>query len=105
MNRLKNAILRRAWTGRFSQKECGHLDMLRDVEPRSEVCDACVATGDTWPALRMCATCGHVGCCDKAKNRHAHAHFEETGHPLTRPYRERGMDWLWCYEDQALLDR
>src|SRR5512134_3349562 len=104
MSRVKNAVLRRIWTGRFSAKACTHLDMVRDVQPRSEVCDPCVASGDTWPALRMCLICGHVGCCDKAKNQHALQHIRATGHPIARPYRERGMDWLWCYEDRALLD-
>jgi uncharacterized UBP type Zn finger protein len=51
----------------------------------------------------MCLVCGHVGCCDKAKNQHALQHFQQTGHPLIKPYKERGMDWIWCYEDRALL--
>jgi uncharacterized UBP type Zn finger protein len=52
----------------------------------------------------MCLVCGHVGCCDKAKNKHALEHFRQSGHPLTRPHKERGMDWVWCYVDEALLD-
>jgi monovalent cation/hydrogen antiporter len=52
----------------------------------------------------MCMTCGYVGCCDKAKNRHMARHFDVTGHPVIRPYREPGMDWLWCRVDQTLLD-
>ena len=98
-----NVFLRRAWTGQFTRKHCSHLGSIRATAPASEVCVACVAKGDTWPALRMCLTCGHVGCCDKARNQHARKHFEETGHPLTKPYKERGMNWIWCYEDQALL--
>ena len=78
--------------------------MIRAVEPSSEVCDACVESGDTWPALRMCLTCGYVGCCEDAKNQHALKHYEETDHPLMRAYRERGMNWMWCYPDEALLD-
>jgi uncharacterized UBP type Zn finger protein len=75
-----------------------------DIGPASEVCQECVALGDSWPALRMCVLCGYVGCCDKSKNKHAREHFRQTGHPLTRPYKERGMDWVWCYVDEALLD-
>jgi hypothetical protein len=40
----------------------------------------------------------------KSKNKHAREHFRQTGHPLTRPYKERGMDWVWCYVDEALFD-
>lgn len=65
----------------------------------------CESVASVRPDLNgMCLTCGHVGCCDKAKNQHAVKHFQQTGHPLTRPYKERGMNWIWCYEDKALLD-
>ncbi len=104
MRRFENALLRRAWTGRFKKVACAHLGSMRNVEPEANVCRACQAAGDTWPALRMCMTCGHVGCCDKAKNQHALKHFEATGHPIVRSYRERGMNFLWCYVDKALLD-
>ncbi|HLM20109.1 MAG TPA: UBP-type zinc finger domain-containing protein [Propionibacteriaceae bacterium] len=63
-----------------------------------------MALGESWPALRMCLLCGYVGCCDKSKNKHAREHFRQTDHPLIRPYKERGMDWVWCYVDEALLD-
>ena len=102
--RLVNAGLRRLFTGRFGQTECSHLDLINDVEPWSDVCDQCVELGETWPALRMCLICGHVGCCEDAKYQHAKNHYEETGHELIRPLNERGMDWIWCYEDKALLD-
>jgi uncharacterized UBP type Zn finger protein len=104
MRRVENALLRRVWTGRFRQVPCGHLSSVQDVKPEADTCRACQTLGDTWPALRMCMTCGHVGCCDKAKNQHALKHFQATGHPIVRPHRERGMDWLWCYVDHALLD-
>jgi uncharacterized UBP type Zn finger protein len=52
----------------------------------------------------MCLTCGHVGCCEKTRNQHALKHFEATGHPLVRPYKERGMNWVWWYLDKTLLD-
>ena len=75
-----------------------------DIGPASEVCGECVALGESWPALRMCLLCGYVGCCDKSKNKHAREHFRQTDPPLIRPYKERGMDWVWCYVDEALLD-
>ena len=85
---------------------CSHLELIQ-VDPPDEVagCEDCLRIGGRWLHLRACRTCGHVGCCDKAKNQHALKHFEATGHPIVRPYRERGMDWLWCYVDKALLDR
>ena len=105
MTNSRNDALRLKWTGQKEEKHCSHLDMIDpNVEPQSEVCAKCVELGDTWPELRMCLTCGHVGCCDQAKNRHAYKHYQETGHPLTKPYKEEGMDWIWCYEDEALLD-
>ena len=103
-HRLINVFLRRAWTGQFTTRPCTHLDMANDVQPAAEVCEQCVALGDSWPALRMCLTCGHVGCCEKTKNQHALKHFQATGHPLVRPYKERGMNWVWCYLDKTLLD-
>jgi uncharacterized UBP type Zn finger protein len=103
-HRLLNVLLRRAWTGRFAKQPCSHLNMVNDVRPALEVCEQCVALGDTWPALRLWLTCGHVGCCDKPRNQHALKHVQATGHPLVRPHKERGRNWIWCYLDTALLD-
>jgi uncharacterized UBP type Zn finger protein len=75
---------------------------MRDVSPQSEGCANCVAMGDRWVHLRMCLICGHVGCCDSSKNRHATAHFHETGHPLMRSI-EPGDAWMWCYIDQVAI--
>jgi len=104
IDRMTNMVLRRVWTGSFRTKPCQHLDRVKPVQPSAQVCEECVEMGDTWPALRMCLTCGYVGCCDKAKNRHVMKHFEATGHPLWRPFHERGMNWVWCRVDKTLLD-
>jgi monovalent cation:H+ antiporter-2, CPA2 family len=66
------------------------------------VCAQCLATGDNWVHLRLCMTCGAVGCCDDSKNEHATAHFRETGHPIIRSL-EPGEDWRYCYEDGMLI--
>ena len=58
--------------------------------------------GDTWIHLRVCLTCGHVGCCNDSKNKHASKHYHETGHPIVKPL-EAGEDWLWCYADEVTL--
>ena len=79
---------------------CRHLDQIQVEEPTGDACLECVAKGDTWTHLRMCMTCGHVGCCDDSKNKHATAHFEATGHPVIRSI-EKGERWRWCYVDRV----
>ena len=58
--------------------------------------------GDSWVHLRLCLICGHVGCCDKSKNKHATGHFHSTGHPIIESF-EPGEDWRWCYIDAVML--
>ena len=83
---------------------CEHLASAtpRDDLPPYE-CPECVASGDRWVHLRLCLTCGHVGCCDSSKNRHATKHYHATGHPVVQPM-EPGEGWLWCYEDEAFQE-
>jgi len=59
--------------------------------------------GDTWLHLRLCETCGHVGCCDGSKNRHATKHFRKTQLPIMRSI-EPGEDWGWCYVDEVMIE-
>ena len=83
---------------------CSHLDAVHVTELPQPVpgCEACLRSGGRWVHLRMCLTCGTVGCCDSSPNRHATAHFHETGHPLMRSA-EPGEDWSWCYVDEVPL--
>lgn len=86
---------------------CDHLRKLqapRDapVVPGSEGCAECLATGGRWLHLRLCMTCGHVGCCDSSPNRHATRHAHATGHPVVKSF-EPGEEWAWCYPDEELL--
>ncbi|MGA7732169.1 MAG: ATP-binding protein [Chloroflexia bacterium] len=81
---------------------CTHLDQIKETTPRSQGCEECVALGDSWVHLRLCLGCGHVGCCDESKNRHATGHFHATQHPIIRSF-EPGEDWMWCYVDEALI--
>ena len=79
------------------------MDQVRDVEPSSaEGCSDCLATGGRWVHLRLCLTCGRVGCCDSSPNRHASRHAAETGHPLVSSF-EPGEDWSWCYLDEVAM--
>jgi uncharacterized UBP type Zn finger protein len=72
--------------------DCTHLDQInRHVQPSAEGCEDCLKIGDTWVHLRICMICGHVGCCDNSKNKHASAHYHATGHPIIRSL-EKGED-------------
>lgn len=72
-------------------------------EPRSRGCEECLKLGDTWVHLRLCRTCGHVGCCDDSKNRHATKHFHATQHPIMTSI-EPGEHWSWCYIDELVME-
>ena len=99
---ISHLFLRLLWTGQLKEKECSHRHLIQNVTPSADVCEECVKLGDTWPQLRICLICGYVGCCDTSKNKHARKHFEETGHPIIKPFKSGG-DWMWCYVDSALL--
>jgi uncharacterized UBP type Zn finger protein len=81
--------------------ECSHLSQVKITNPDKHFCEDCVKTGDPWVHLRMCLTCGHVGCCDSSPNRHATKHFHATAHPLIRSA-EPGERWTWCYVDEVV---
>ena len=81
---------------------CSHLDQMHDVTPSADGCEDCLRIGSTWVHLRMCMSCGHVGCCDSSPNRHARAHARTTGHPIVRSL-EPGEEWVWCYVDEVFL--
>ena len=83
------------------QAYCTHLDQIRDVKPSAAGCEECLKMKDRWVHLRMCLTCGHVGCCDSSKNKHATKHFRATSHPIRSI--EPGEDWRWCYEDALMM--
>jgi hypothetical protein len=82
--------------------KCTHLDQIRDVEPSGSGCKECLETGGHWVHLRLCLTCGHVGCCDSSPGRHATKHFHASHHPIIRSF-EPGEDWGWCYVDEVEL--
>ena len=83
---------------------CTHLDQIRDVAPRTPAgCEECLAMGDTWVHLRLCLTCGHVGCCDNSPGKHATKHFHSERHPIIRSF-EPGEDWGWCYVDELFME-
>ena len=83
--------------------ECTHLDQVKVDQPNTRGCEECLAIGDTWVHLRLCRTCGHVGCCDDSKNKHATRHFHSVGHPIITSL-EAGERWSWCYVDEVAME-
>ena len=81
--------------------DCSHLDQIKLTSTDVHVCEDCVKTGDRWVHLRLCLECGHVGCCDSSKNKHATKHFHHSKHPLIRSI-EPGESWVWCYVDSVM---
>jgi tellurite resistance protein TerC len=81
---------------------CTHRSQEQPVTPRDTGCTECKALGETWVSLRMCTTCGHVGCCESSTHNHAQKHFEATAHPIIRSL-EPGERWRWCYVDNGIV--
>ena len=83
---------------------CSHLAQIKkDVTPSAEGCEDCLREGGRWLHLRLCETCGHVGCCDSSPARHATAHFRRTDHPVIKSF-EPGEEWGWCYVDELFIE-
>jgi uncharacterized UBP type Zn finger protein len=82
---------------------CTHLDEVREVAPRADGCEECLVTNGRWVHLRMCMSCGHIGCCDNSPGRHATGHHLDTTHPIIRSF-EPGEDWWWCYPDDLAFE-
>ena len=81
--------------------QCSHLNQIKVTTTSERVCQECVKLGDTWVHLRLCLTCGNVGCCDSSENKHATKHFHGSKHPLIRSI-EPGEAWVWCYVDEIV---
>src|SRR5207249_1687978 len=81
-----------------------HAAKVKPVPPRTPTgCEECLRAGTSWVHLRLCLTCGHVGCCDDSPSRHATRHAQATSHPVIASY-EPGERWAWCYTDQVGVD-
>ncbi|HEY5820613.1 MAG TPA: Na+/H+ antiporter [Propionibacteriaceae bacterium] len=82
---------------------CEHLDQApSDIAPSgSGVCEDCLREGTRPVHLRICLSCGNVGCCDSSTGRHAERHFHTGHHPVMRSF-EPGESWRWCYLDERL---
>jgi len=84
-------------------KECSHLESIVSVKPSAKGCEECLKTGMHWVHLRLCRTCGHVGCCDQSPGKHATKHYHSTRHPIIEGY-DPPEGWGWCYVDEVFFD-
>ena len=82
---------------------CTHLGTIGHVTPNTDGCEECLQMGAEWVHLRLCLTCGHVGCCDSSRYKHATKHFHRTTHPIVQSI-EPGESWKWCYVDEVLIE-
>lgn len=80
-----------------------HLSLVRPVVPRTRMgCEECLRDGTRWVHLRLCLTCGHVGCCGSPPSRHTQAHAHTDAHPIVASF-ELGENWRWCYVHKAMV--
>lgn len=82
---------------------CTHMDTIQTVVPSALGCEECLSIGSEWVHLRLCRSCGHVGCCDQSPHQHARRHFEATQHPIIEGY-DPPEGWGWCYVDDVMFD-
>jgi uncharacterized UBP type Zn finger protein len=82
---------------------CTHLEETVRAQPQTtEGCQECLEIGfSAWVHLRLCLTCGHVGCCDSSPHQHASAHYAATSHPVVQSF-QPGEAWRWCYVDEVV---
>lgn len=87
------------------QELCEHLTNIELPEPATppNACADCVAMGSRWVHLRLCLSCGYVGCCDSSPNQHTKKHVESLGHPAVSSL-EPHEDWAYCYADDTYLE-
>ncbi|MFE6084028.1 UBP-type zinc finger domain-containing protein [Streptomyces virginiae] len=96
--------------GRLQGRTCAHIELLPACEPPPPApappvgCADCRSRGWSWVRLRRCVTCGHVGCCDSSRGRHAHDHHVRSGHPVVLSLAS-DEDWAWCFTDEVFLVR
>lgn len=88
--------------GPMSAPDCSHLDQITITALPAEIagCEECLKIGGTWLHLRMCMSCGKIGCCDSSPNRHARAHASDASHPIVRSA-EPDEEWSWCFIDDV----
>jgi len=99
---LADEVRRIAFQRSFAHRRCSHMTAVPAVPEPPLACAACERDSSRWVHMRMCVTCGSIGCCDSSPGLHALGHFRDTGHPVMRSV-EPGESWAWCYIDKAYL--
>ena len=84
-------------------QQCEHIKQIKAVTPNTHGCEECLKIRDGWVHLRLCEMCGHVGCCDSSKNKHATKHFHQTTHAIVKSL-EPGEEWGYCYPDDLFYE-
>lgn len=87
----------------MEEERCSDLKQVKQAKPNSKGCEECLKIGDEWVHLRLCESCGHVGCCDSSKNKHATKHYHHTKHPVIKSL-EPGEDWGYCYAHDLFVE-
>lgn len=85
-----------------SKDTCSHIQQIQVHDPYSKECEECLKIGSEWVYLRLCLSCGKVGCCDNSPNQHASKHAENENHPVLQTY-EPEDKWLYCFIDDLLM--
>lgn len=65
-------------------------------------CEECLAGGADSVILRICASCGHVGCAEGSLSDHAAEHYAETDHPIAAVIGSERVP-RWSYPDQRAV--
>ena len=99
---IGNEIRRITFQRSPARRACAHPVDQVTAPDGPPTCPGCARDSTTPVQLRMCLTCGSIGCCDSSAGRHAAGHYAETGHPVMRSI-EPGDSWGWCYVDEAYL--
>ena len=88
----------------FAKASCTHFKQVdQNIQAKTtNGCEECLQMGSHWVHLRLCLSCGHVGCCDSSVNKHGTKHFKSTNHPIIKPF-EPAEDWKWCYIDNIMV--
>ncbi|MDQ3083922.1 MAG: UBP-type zinc finger domain-containing protein [Thermoproteota archaeon] len=84
---------------------CEHFGLVNQtIKPRTPSgCEECLQIGSEWIYLRLCLSCGHVGCCDSSPTKHATKHFHKMEHPIVKSL-EPCENWEWCYINEILVE-
>lgn len=85
--------------GQMKITDCKHYPQ-NPAKPRTQKCEG----GDISRfGLRVCLTCGYVGCCEDDPGQHALKHSQESGHQVIASYPADENSFIWCYKDNDYL--